>query len=153
VSFLLTLSEDKLEEIVSLLPRYEERIKAAEPIFRLEERRLEEVMRVLPHHQSSYDQSHQEMKALEEWLNNIREKKVGKLWKKYTESYSRALSAKDIQAYINAEPDIVALNQIIIEVVLLKNNLSAIVESLQQMGWMCGHITKLRISEMQDAIL
>lgn len=153
MSFLLTLDEDDLAKIIPLLPKYEEKIAAAELIFKLEGRRLEEIIRTIPHHQSSYDQSYQEIKALEEWLNNIKEKKTAKLWKKYNEGYTRALSARDIQAYIAGEKDIVEINQIIIEISLLKNNLLAIVEAVKQMGWMTGHVTKLRIAEMQDAIL
>ncbi len=153
MSFLLKLDEERLEEIVPLLPKYEEKIKAAEPIFKLEGRRLEEIMRTLPHYQATYDQSYQELKALEEWVNNIKEKKIGKLWKKYNEGYSRALAAKDIQAYINSEKDIVELNQIIIEITLLKNMSFSIVDALKQLGWQMGSITKLRIAEMQEAIL
>ena len=153
MSFLLTLEEDKLMEIIELLPRYEAKINAAEPIFELEGRKLEEIMRTLPHYQSSYDQSLNELKGLVEWLENMKAKKVGRLWKKYTEGYSRALTAKDVQAYIGNEKEIIEINQIIIEVVMLRNNLESIVEALGQMGWMVGHITKLRISEMQDAIL
>jgi hypothetical protein len=153
MSFLLTLDEEKLEEIVPLLPRYEEKIAASESIFKIEGRRLEEVMRTLPHHQSSYDQSFQEMKGLEDWIINIKEKRVGKLWKKYNEGYSRQLSTKDITMYIAAEAPIVEINQILIEVTVLKNNLAAIVEALKQLGWMVGHVTKLRVAEMQDAIL
>jgi len=153
MTFLLTLDEDKLDEIVPLLPKYEQKIAAAEPIFKIEGRRLEEVMRTLPHYQSAYDQAFQEMKGLEEWILNIKEKRVGKLWKKYNENYSKALSTKDITMYIASEKEVVEINQIIIEVVALKNNLASIVDALKQMGWMVGNITKLRISEMQDAIL
>lgn len=153
MSFLLTLEEDKLHEIIPLLPKYEEKVKAAEPIFKLEGRKLEEIIRTVPHYQASYDQSYQELKALEEWVNNIKEKKVGKLWKKYLEGYQRALSTRDIQSYINSEKDIVELNQIIIEVTLLKNHMSSIVEAIKNLGWMTSHITKLRVAEMQDVIL
>lgn len=153
MSFILTLDEDRLEEIIPLLPSYEQKIAAAEPIFKLEGRRLEEIMRTLPHYQASYDELHSELKALEEWLNNIKEKKVGKFWKKYNEGYSRALSTRDIQAYIASEREIVELNQIIIEVTLLKSHMSSIVEALKQLAWTCANITKLRIAEMQDAVL
>lgn len=153
MSFLLTLEEDKLHEIIPLLPKYEEKVKAAEPIFKLEGRKLEEIIRTVPHYQASYDQSYQELKALEEWVNNIKEKKVGKLWKKYLEGYQRALSTRDIQSYIASEKDIVELNQIIIEVTLLKNHMLSIVEAIKNLGWMTSHITKLRVAEMQDVIL
>lgn len=153
MSFLLQLDDDKLEDIIPLLDRYEKKCAAAEPIFKIEGHRLEEVMRTLPHYQSSYDQTYQELKSLEDWILNIKDKKVAKLWKKYNENYSRQLSTKDIQMYIAGEKEIVELNQIIIEVVALKNNFAAIVEALKNLGWMVGHITKLRIAEMQDAIL
>lgn len=153
MSFLLTLDEDKLEEIIPLLPKYEEAIEAAKPIFQLEGRKLEEIMRTLPHYQASYDERYNEMKALEEWINNLKEKKVSKYWKKYTEGYPRQLTARDIQAYIAGEKEVVELNQILIEVTLMKNNMASIVEALKQMGWMVGNVTKLRIAEMQDAVL
>jgi hypothetical protein len=93
------------------------------------------------------------MKALEDWVNNIKEKKTAKLWKKYNEGYQKALSARDIQAYIAGEKDIVETNQIIIEVLLIKNQLNAIVEALKNLGWMVGHITKIRVAELQETIL
>ena len=153
MSFILTLDEDHLDEIIPLLPKYEQHVAAAAPLFKLEGRRLEEIMRTLPHHQVEYERVHQELKALEEWITGIKEKKTGRLWKKYNEGYSRALSTRDIQAYIASEKDIVDLNQIMIEITLLKNNVAAIVASLQQMGWMVGHITKLRIADLQETIL
>ena len=153
MSFLLTLEEEKLEEILNVLPKYEQQIASAENVLKLDGRRLEEIMRTLPHYQASYDESYNNLKALEEWIKNIKEKKEGKLWKKYNEGYSRTLSSRDIQAYIASEKEIVELNQIIIEVCLLKNNMFSVVEALKQVGWMLSHITKLRIAEMQDAIL
>lgn len=152
MSFILTLDDTKLAELIELLPRYEQKIADAEPIFKLEGRRLEEIIRSLPHYQANYDQSLQEIKAVDAWLETIKEKVTAKLWRKYLEGYARALSTRDIQAYIAGEKEIVELNQIGIEVTLLKNKLEAIVEALKQMGWMMGHVTKLRVSEMQDAI-
>jgi hypothetical protein len=152
MSFILTLEESKLEELLELLPRYEEKIAAAEPIFKLDGRQLEEIIRTLPHYQANYDQSLQEIKAIDAWLNTVKEKVTARLWRKYLEGYARALSTRDIQAYIAGEKEIVELNQISIEITLLKNKFEAIVEALKQMGWMMSHVTKLRVAEMQDAI-
>lgn len=153
MSFLLLLEEDKIAEVLDRLPAYEEKLQAAEPIFKLEGRRLEEIARTLAYYQSSYDQTYQELKALEDWLNNIKEKKVAKYWKKYLEGYQRTLTSRDIQAYIAGEKEIVEMNQIIIEVTLLKSNALSVVEAVKNLGWMLGHITKLRVAEMQDAVL
>lgn len=153
MSFLLSLEMDKLEEILDVLPKYEQKVKDAEPIFKLDGKRLEDVMRTLPQYQTDYDQSYQDMKALEEWLATVKEKLTARYWKKYLEGYPKQLATRDIQAYIAGEKEIVEINQIMIEVTLIKNHLASIVESLKQMGWMMGHVTKLRVSELQDVIL
>ena len=153
MSFLLSLDESDSAKIIARIDSYEKRIAAAEPIFQLEHRRIEEVARTLPHYLSEYDRYLQELKALEDWLTTIKDKKVAKAWKKYNEGYSRTLTTRDIQAYIGGEKEIVDINQLIVEVTLLKNLMNAIVEALKQMGWMISHITKLRVAEMQDAIL
>lgn len=153
MSFLLTLEMDKLEQILVILPKYEQKVKDAEVIFELEGRKLEEIARTLPHHQQNYGRAYQEMKALAEWLQNVKEKETAKLWKKYVEGYPKQLSTRDIQAYIAGEKIIVELNQIIIEVDLTKNHLYEITENLRNMGWMVGHITKLRVAELQETVL
>lgn len=153
MSFILTFDDNNISAIINELMRFEKLVLAAEPIFKLEGRRIEEIMRVLPHHLAQYDQALQEVKGVDEWLNNFKDKITAKYWKKYLEGYQRTLATRDIQAYIAGEKEIVEINQVAIEVTLLKNKLSAIVEALKQMGWMCGHMTKLRVAEMQDAIL
>lgn len=153
MSFLLTLEDDKLDDIIPILEKYELIANKSEPIFDLTGKRLVDIAKTLPHYQSSYDENYQELKSLEDWLNNLKDKKIAKHWKRYLESYSRTLSARDIQAYINGEKDIVDINQILIEVSLLKNKFFSIVDALKQLGWMLGHITKLKIAEMEDTIV
>lgn len=153
MSFILTLNEENLSSIIELLPKFEKLIACAEPIFNLDGLRLEQVMKTVPQYQHSYDSAYQELKALEEWLNGIKEKRMAKVWKKYLEGYQRALSTKDIQVYAAGESSIVEINQIVIEISLLKNQMLSIVEALKNLGWMVGHITKLRVAEMQEAIL
>ncbi len=153
MSFLLTLEMDKLEAILDILPRYEQKVLDAEPIFKLEGRRLEEIMRTLPHHQANYSKAYHEIKALEEWLGNVKEKESAKLWKKYLEGYPKQLSQRDIQSYIGGEKIIVELNQILIEVALIKNHLSDIVDSIKNMGFMMGNVTKLRVAELEETII
>lgn len=152
MSFILTLEMDKLDAILEILPKYEQKVKDAEPIFNLDGRKLEEIMRTLPFHQSTYSRAHHEIKAVEEWITNVKEKESAKLWKKYLEGYPKQLSQRDIQAYIAGEKIIVEINQILIEVQLIKNHLSDIVDAIKNMGFMMGHVTKLRVAELDEAI-
>lgn len=153
MSFLLTLDDEKLHELIPLIEKYETAIDNAEPLFQLTGKKIEALCKDLPHHLSTYDQYFQELKSLEEWLLSRREKVIARLWKKYTEGYSRALSTKDIQAYIAGEKDHVAFTEFILEIGNLKGKMLSIVKALEQMGWMLSHCVKLRVAEMQDAIL
>ena len=153
MSFLLTLSDDKLFEVIPLLEKYEKKIEESEALFNLNGQKLEYVCKTLPHNLSSYDQSYQELKSLEEWLESKRDKVQARLWKKYTEGYARALSAKDIQAYIAGEPEYITFTEIILEVSHLKGKIFSIVEGFKTMNWMASNMVKLRVAEMQDAII
>lgn len=153
MSLILQFEEENFVQIVPLIEKFTQQLEAAAPLFQLEGRRLEEVMRTQPHYLSQYDRIHNEIKAVEEWTQIMRDKIYARLWRKYNEGYSRALSTRDIQAYIGNEPDLVSVEILLKEIQLLKSNANSIVEALRQIGWMCGNITKLRIAELEDVIL
>lgn len=153
MSFILHLDPDNLGDVIPHLGKYEKLIADAEPIFDLEGRKLEEVIRTLPNFQSRYDRAYNEMKALDSWIEGVKEKRTARLWKKYIEGYPKALSTRDVQAYIAGEKDIVEVNQVGIEITLLKSHLLSIVEAIKQLSWMASHMTKLRVAELQETIL
>jgi hypothetical protein len=153
MSFLSLIEEQKLVNVLDLLAKYEQRVEEGDGLFNLEGRRIEEICRTLPHNQQKFEQYYQEMKSLEEWVVNLKDRIYAKYWKKYTEGYARALGPNDIKAYVNGEKEIIEMNQIIIEVQLVKQRLQALVKGFEQMGWMLGHITKLRVAELEQAIL
>ena len=145
--------ETLFPQLLNIITRYEKHVDDAEPLFKLEGKKLEEIARTLPYNLAAYDRHYQEMKTLEEWLMVRRDKIQAKLWKKYLEGYARALASKDIQMYIQGDKEYVEFTEIILEVGNIRNKLHAVVEGFTQMGWMIGHITKLRIAELQDVVL
>jgi hypothetical protein len=152
MSFLSLIDEQKLVKVLDILPKYEKMADDGDLLFNLAGRRLEEIMRTLPDNQRKYDIAYKEMKALEEWLSVLKEKLNAKYWKKYVEGYPRQLGPKDIQAYVSGEKEMVEMTQIILEVALVKQRLESTVEGFRQMGFMMGHVTKIRVAEMQEAI-
>jgi hypothetical protein len=153
MSFLFTLDESKLgEQLPEIFDAVELEIAKAEPLFDIEGIRLELLARDLPKHQGHYDLKAQEMKQLMKWLENYKGKQEAILLKNYNKG-QRALSATDQRILIGGEKDIVETNQLIIEATLLYGKLDAIVEAFKQMGWMIGHITKLRVAELGDIII
>lgn len=140
-------------KISDYLVRYEDEIAAAEPIFDIEGKKLEAVNRTLPSYISRYDQLLGELKTLEQFLEVRRDEIEAKHWKKYNEKYSKALSTRDIQAYIAGEKDHIEMSELILEVRFVKEKISSIVKALEQMGWSLKNIVELRIHQLQDEIL
>lgn len=140
-------------QLLSIISTYENFVEEAEPLFKIDGKKLEEVCRTLPKNLSVYDRRYQEMKTLEEWMVVKRDKIQSKLWKKFLEGYPRALASKDIQMYIQGDAEYVEFTEIMLEVANIKAKLQSIVKAFEQLGWMVGHITKLRIAELQDTVL
>lgn len=140
-------------QLLCLIMKYEKYVEEAEPLFQIDGKKLEEVCRTLPKNLVIYDRHYHEMKTLEEWLMVRREKIQAKLWKKYLEGYARALASKDIQMYIQGDKEFVEFTEIILEVANIKAKLQSIVKAFENMSWMLGHITKLRVAELQDTVL
>jgi hypothetical protein len=146
----------KVEELKAELPgffdKWQAEIDAAEPIFKIEGERLEKLARDIPHHQVFYAQRAQEARAVVKWLEVEKGRTESRYIKNYNQS-PRALGVKEQAQYLNGEREIVELNQLIVESALKQQQFDEIVEAIKQMGWMIGHITKLRVAELQDAII
>lgn len=153
MSFLFALEEDKLyNQLPDIFAAAELEIQKAEPLFEIEGTRLEILARDLPKHQAHYSLKYQEMKQLMKWLENYKSKQEAIILKNYSKG-QRVLSASDQKILLAGEKDIIETNQLIIETALLYGKFEEIVESFKQMGWMLGHITKLRVAELGDIII
>ena len=73
-----------------------------------------------------------------------------KYFKKYLESYNRALSSRDAEKYVDGEDEVVTFEILMNDVALLRNRWLAILKGLDQKSFMLGHITKLRTAGMED---
>lgn len=94
-----------------------------------------------------------EMKALDDFFKAKIAAIESKHWKKYNENYGRALSTRDIQAYIAGEPEVTAMVELQLEVNYVKRQLESLYESLKDLGWQLKYVTELRVNELQDAVV
>ena len=145
-------NEDLMAELPSFFAQWEEEINGAEPIFDIEGERLEKLARDIPHHQFFYAKRAQETRAVVKWLEIQKTRKESRHVKNYNNS-PRALGAREQALYVQGEKDVVELNQLIVEANLKQQQFDEIVEAIKQLGWMLGHITKLRVAEMHDVII
>ena len=92
----------------------------------------------------------QEIEAVLNFLNIQLRQIRRQHFQKYLENYNRALSSRDVDKYVDGEPEVVNFEVLINEVALLRNNYLGILKGLESKNFMLGHITKLRCAGLDD---
>ena len=95
----------------------------------------------------------QEIEAILEYLNIEFRRLKSQHFKKYLESYQRALSSRDCERYVEGEDDVVDMEKIINEFALLRNKWLGITKALDIKQWQLSNVIKLRTAGMEDATL
>ena len=95
----------------------------------------------------------QEIEAILEYLNIELRRLKSSHFRKYLESYARALSSRDCEKYVEGESDVVDFEKIINEFALLRNKWLGITKALDIKQWQLSNIIKLRVAGMEDATL
>ena len=95
----------------------------------------------------------QEIEAILEYLNIELRRLKSQHFRKYVESYQRALSSRDCEKFVEGEADVVDFEKIINEFALLRNKWLGITKALDQKQWQITNIVKLRVAGMEDASL
>jgi hypothetical protein len=93
----------------------------------------------------------QEIEAILEYLNIELRRLRSSFFRKYLENYQRALSSRDVEKYVDGEPDVVDYEKIINEFALLRNKWLGVLKALDQKQWQITNIVKLRVAGMEDA--
>jgi hypothetical protein len=95
----------------------------------------------------------QEIEGILEYLNIELRRLRSKTFKKYLESYQRALSSRDVEKYVDGEADVVDMEKIINEFALLRNQWLGIIKGLDIKQWQLSNIIKLRTAGLEDATI
>lgn len=92
----------------------------------------------------------QEIEAVLNYLNLQLRKVKRDTFKKFLETYQRALTSRDAERYTEGEEDVIELETIINEVALLRNKWLGIIKSFESKNFMLGHLIKLKVAGMED---
>jgi len=95
----------------------------------------------------------QEIEAILEYLNIELRRLRSQYFRKYLESYQRALSSRDCEKFVDGEADVIDFEKIINEFALLRNKWLGIIKGLDIKQWQVSNIIKLRVAGMEDATL
>ena len=93
----------------------------------------------------------QELEAILNYMNIELRRLRSSYFKKYLENYQRALSSRDVEKYVDGEPDVVDYEKIINEFALMRNKWLGVLKGLDQKQWQLTNIVKLRVAGMGNA--
>lgn len=93
----------------------------------------------------------QEIEAILEYLNIELKRIKSYYFRKYLESYARALSSRECDKYVEGESEVVDFEKVINEFALLRNQWLSIHKALDIKQWQLTNIIKLRCSGFDDA--
>lgn len=98
---------------------------------------------------SNYEYRVAQLQEIEAILRHFEIKlsqKKSNLYQKYLEHYQRALSSSDIKVYIEGQPEIVAIQQIINEIALVRNKYIALTKGFETANYQLSNLSKLYAS-------
>ena len=139
-----------LANIPSAIQHYETELAQAKSEVKLYGK-LEKAASTLPGIVETRFAQLQEIEAVLNHLNRELRKLRTKHYKIYLENYQRALSSRDVEKYVDGEPDVVDYEKIINEFALMRNKWLGVLKGLDQKQWQLTNIVKLRVAGMEDA--
>lgn len=92
----------------------------------------------------------QEVEAILKYLEIRMNKVKGAAFKKFLESYQRALSSRDAEKYADADDSVIELALLINQIALVRNSYLSIMKGLDVKHWQINNLTKLKAAGMED---
>jgi hypothetical protein len=105
---------------------------------------LERSAQMLPGQVAERFSQLQELEATLKHLNIRYDKLRSDHYRRYLERYNRELSDRAIEKYIDGEPDVQDMQDLINEVALVRNRYLAVIKALESKSYSINNIVKLR---------
>ena len=91
----------------------------------------------------------QEVEAILEYLNTEMRKLRSKTFRKFLESYNKALSSRDAEKYVDGEEDVISLQYLINDFSLVRNRFLGVMKALDAKQFQINNIVKLRAAGLE----
>lgn len=144
---------DNLAHLPDCIDYYEQELSDARAELSMRGKTIEKHESELPGIMEFRFNQLQEIEAILEHLNLELRKLSTAKFKKFLEHYNRQLSSADAKKYSEGDPEVVDLQILINEFALVRNKFLGIMKGLDTKNWMLGHVTKLRVSGLDDAMI
>lgn len=140
---------DKYKNLPNILDVYAKELESAGKKLEITGKKLE-----LANSENSawlhyYDQRKVELHALVKFFQAQEDAVRGKLFKSYKETYSRVLSERDINKYIDNEQAYMYVHSLLIEVEEMYEQYQSAVNAFTSRNYALSNITKIRVAQLE----
>lgn len=144
------LSPDK---IMAALVAYEDDILAADSRLTFKGKSLEAANKEQVTWLAYYDERKVELKTFVKRLTMFVEQERGRLFQIYTENYSRVLSDRAKDKYIDRDDEYISIQEKLIEVEEMYEKFAAIVEAFKARGFALRNLVEIKVNQIDDSTL
>lgn len=141
------------EKLPGLLVEYDEHLAAAQERLAVKGKIVEEALKEQAAWPVFYDEKRRELNTLVKYLDMRVNAVRGGLMRAYTENYSRELSDRMKDKYIDNEAEYQTVYQVYLEVHELAEKYEAVVDAFKTRSFALRDIVLLRVNQMQSGTL
>ena len=142
-----------LTKLAIVLGDYQDALDTCEDELKIKGKTLEQANIENPNFQLFYDEKRIELNSILKFMDLEVQRVRSKLYISYKENYSRELSEREINRYIDSEDKYLTVNEFKLEVQEMYDKYNAAVEAFKVRGYALNNITRARVSEVHDVIL
>ena len=143
----LGTSFERLNEVLSA---YEADIDASPPRLQLKGKTLTKANEEQAGWYAYYDTKRVELKALVKYLETRVAATRGRLYRQYTEVYSRELSDRMKDKYIDHDVDYTTVQEVLIEVEEVYEKMHVVTEAFKTRGFALRNLTDIVVNQVSD---
>lgn len=144
---------DKNKNLPKILDQYETALEDYAVNLTIKGKKLEHANSEHPAWQSYYDERRIELHTLYKYFEHEMTRIRGKLYRDYTENYSRELDARSKERYIDHEDEFLKASGLYFEVKDLHDRYAAVVDAFRSRGFALNNITKIRVAALEDTVI
>ena len=146
----VTADPTDLSPLVECLDYYEEQYQEARKDLRIIGR-VEHISSRIPGLAEQRWAQLQELEALLRHMDDEFKRVKVAAFKKYLETYNKALSSRDAEKYAEADPKVLEMSYLHNQVALMRNKFMGVFKGLETLQFQINNIVKLRCAGLEDS--
>jgi hypothetical protein len=144
---------ENYKNVPDILAEYEKGLNEVEAKLKIEGKRLEVANHEHASEQFYYESRKADLRQLVKYFEGVTAAARGKLFRKYTEKYSRELSDRQKDKYIDNEKEYLTQYEIYLEIKQVYEKYEAVCDAFRSRGYALNNITKIRVASLEDVII